>query len=144
MWIGPGLDSEDLPRLRRAGVRAILSLEQPGDDITPAGLERIRAACALRPAIAHRNVAIRDYDPEDLVRRLPEALAALGELHATRRVVYLHCSEGVNRAPSVALGYVVLTLGEPLDEALARLRTVHPFARPYDAFVDWLRAQVAR
>jgi hypothetical protein len=137
--IGPGLVPGDLPRLRRAGVRAILSLQEPGD-IAPAAVEGIRVACAAPPEVAYRRVPIRDYDPGDLVARLPAAVAELDRLLEGGRIVYLHCTEGVNRAPSVALGHAVLSLGEPCDAALARLRAAHPMARPYDLFIDWLRS----
>ena len=55
------------------------------------------------------------------------------------RTVYLHCTEGINRAPSVALAYLVRHEGLEVDEALAELRGCDPGARPYAALVDWLR-----
>jgi hypothetical protein len=138
LLVGPSITAADVPRLRRAGVRGILSLQEPGPDIRVEAIERVRAACLAAPPIAWRNVPVRDYDPADLVARLPDALAALREL-APRGPVYLHCCEGVNRAPSVAVAFLVLACEHPLDDALALLRAAHPVARPYDAFLDWLR-----
>ena len=137
LLVGPGISPADVPRLRLHGVSGVLSLQEAGVDLPLAAIERLRAACA--PSIAYRNVSIRDYDPVDLIDKVGAGLAALAELHAEGRVVYLHCCEGVNRAPSLALGYLVLTEGLPLDEALAHLRAAHPASRPYPAFLDWLR-----
>ena len=142
--MGAGIGPEDVPRLRRGGVTGILSLQQTGPDIRPEAVERIRRACASSPAIAHRNVPIRDYDPHDLIARLPEALAAVRELSGSDRLVYVHCNEGVNRAPSVALGVLVLDRELPVAEALARVERAHPGARPYEEFVRWLAARAAR
>lgn len=139
--MGPGIGPHDVARLRRAGVTGILSLQEPGVDIRDDALERIRAACAALPDVAWRNVAIRDYDPQDLIRRVPAAIAALRGLVAERRVVYLHCCEGVNRAPSIALAYLVLERGIALDDALDRLRDAHAGARPYAEFLTWLRSR---
>ena len=141
LFVGPGIWAPDVARLRRAGISAILSLQEPGADILPAAQAAIRGACAAPPAIAYRNVAIRDYDPRDLIDKLPAALDALRRLDADGHCTYVHCCEGVNRAPSVALGFLVLVRALAIEEALARLRAAHPDARPYDEFVAWLRAQ---
>ena len=138
--VGPGITADDVPRLRRSGITAILSLQQPGGDIRVEAMARVRAACAIEPAIAYENVAIRDYDPHDLIRRLPDAITTLRELTAHGRTVYLHCCEGVNRAPSAALAYLVLERGMAVDDALERLRAAHAGARPYAEFVAWMRS----
>jgi len=143
LLVGPAIAPADVARLRRAGVTGVLSLQEPGADILATAMARIRAACAAPPAIAWRNVAIRDYDPDDLIARLPDALAALAELRAGGGVVYLHCCEGVNRAPSIALAHLVLERAMPLDDALAALAAAHAQARPYREFVRWMRARTA-
>ncbi len=140
LLVGPGIAPADVPRLRRAGVTAVLSLQEPGADILDGAMARIRAACAAPPEILWRNVAIRDYDPDDLVRRLPEALAALRELVGSGRVVYLHCCEGVNRAPSVALAHLVFDRGLDVETALEALLAAHAQARPYEQFLAWIRS----
>jgi hypothetical protein len=139
LLVGPGIAPADVARLRRAGVTAVLSLQEPGADILDGAMARIRAACARPPEILWRNVAIRDYDPEDLIRRLPDALTALRELIGGGRVVYLHCCEGVNRAPSVALAHLVFERRLELDEALETLLAAHAQARPYEQFLAWIR-----
>jgi len=137
--VGPGIWVPDIARLRRAGITAILSLQEPGSDILPAAQDAIRLACATPPPIAYRNVGIRDYDPRDLIDKLPAALEALRGLEAEGHRTYVHCCEGVNRAPSVALGFLVLAAARSVAQGLAELRAAHPDARPYEEFVAWLR-----
>jgi hypothetical protein len=136
--IGPVVAPADLPRLRAAGVNAILSLQRPGVDLARDAIERMRAAC--EPAFTFRNVPVTDYDPADLVARLPDVLAVLRALVDDGRIVYVHCTEGVNRAPSVGLAHLVLAESVPLEDALAAVTRAAPMARPYPAVVRWLAA----
>ncbi len=138
LLIGPSVHPTDLPRLRRAGVNAILSLQEGGRDLPTAAIDRMQAAC--EPVVAFRNVGIPDYDPEGMIRLLPVALETLRGLHADGRVVYLHCTEGINRAPSIALAYLVAAERLEVEVALAEIRAADPIAVPYEQFIDWLRA----
>ncbi len=137
LFVGPAAHPDDIRRLQRAGVTAILSLQEPVRDLPEAAIQRIRDACG--EAVAYRNVAVRDYDPYDLIRRLPDVLEVLAELHRDGHVVYVHCCEGVNRSPSVCLAYLVKIEGMDVDAGLAHLGRVDPMARPYVEFIDWLR-----
>jgi predicted protein tyrosine phosphatase len=137
LHFGASVHPADLGRLRRAGITAVLSLQQPGVDLPHAAVERMRAAC--EPRVAFHNVGIHDYDPAAVIAALPRALSVLDGLIASGRTVYLHCSEGINRAPSVALAYLVRAEGLAVDAALADLHTADPGARPYAAVIDWLR-----
>lgn len=137
LYVGPSVHPSDVPRMQRAGITAVLSLQQPGIDLPQAAVERMRAAC--EPRIVFRNVGIRDYDPSAVIAALPSALGSLHALISGGRIVYLHCSEGINRAPSVALAYLVRHERMGIDDALAALERCDRGARPYPAVVDWLR-----
>ena len=100
-------------------------------------MERMRTAC--EPLILFHNVGIHDYDPDAVIDALPAVLAVLQGLIGDRRIVYLHCSEGINRAPSVALAHLVHAERVGVDAALAELRRCDSGARPYAAVIDWLR-----
>lgn len=139
LYVGPGVIAPDVPLLQRSGITAVLSLQEAGVDLLAAAMDDMRRRC--EPQIVFRNVAIRDYDPRALILALPIALAALHALVEDGRVVYLHCSEGINRSPSVALAYLVRHEHMPFDDALSELRRSHPLARPYDSVLSWLRAQ---
>ncbi len=137
LYLGPSVHPTDLPRLRRSGITAVLSLQQLGIDLPHAAAERMRVAC--EPAMLFRNVGIHDYDPQAVIAALPLALPLLHQLLADGHTVYLHCTEGINRAPSVALAYLVQHEGLDVEAALADLHRCDPGARPYPPLLDWLR-----
>ena len=120
----------------------MLSLQQPGVDLPLSAVERMRAACGSQ--ILFHNVGIHDYDPDAVIGALPRALPLLHALIGAGRIVYLHCSEGINRAPSVALAYLVRHERPDIDAALAAVRACDAGARPYDAVINWLRDGVLR
>lgn len=142
LHFGPSVHPADVGRLRRAGITAVLSLQQADVDLPRAAMDRMRTTC--EPQIVFHNVGIHDYDPDAVIERLPVALPVLHALIGDRRVVYLHCSEGINRAPSVALAYLVRHEGLDVDAALAEVRACDAGARPYDAVIKWLRDGVPR
>src|SRR5574341_1861622 len=129
LYFGPSVYPPDLPRLRQAGITAVLSLQQAGVDLPQAAVDRMRAACA--PTIAFENVGIHDYDPEAVIAALPGVLHRLAHLLAHGSVVYVHCSEGINRAPSVVLAYLVRHEGLAVTDALNDLRCSDAGARQY-------------
>jgi len=137
LYFGPSVLPVDLPRLRRAGITAVLSLQEPGVDLSHAAVERMRAACA--PDVVFTNIGIRDYDPDAVVAALPVVLASLHALIAGGRVVYVHCSEGIARSPSTVLAYLVRHEGLDVDRALAEIERSDAGAAPYAAVANWLR-----
>jgi protein-tyrosine phosphatase len=141
LYLGASVHPADLPRLRRAGITAVLSLQQPEIDLPRAAMERMRVACA--PHVVFHNVGIHDYDPDAVIVALPAALASLHGLLREGQVVYVHCTEGINRAPSVALAYLVCHEALDVDAALSDLRRCDPGARPYTEVIDWLRVHAA-
>lgn len=137
LLVGPGpTELADVDHLASLGVTALLSL-QTDDDLGARGLRwatlwqlfTARGIHALR-------VPIRDFDRKDLARGVEAALEALDGLLATNARVYLHCTAGLNRSPTVALAHLYRTLGP--DRALAALMERHPDAVPYpDALTRW-------
>jgi hypothetical protein len=53
----------------------------------------------------HR-LPIRDFDFEDLTEKLPECARTLRNLLRDGHTVYVHCSLGWNRSPTVAIAYL--------------------------------------
>jgi len=141
LLVGPGVLASDVPQLRRAGITAVLSLQEPGVDLLASAVEQMRSAC--EPGIAFRNVAVRDYDPYAVIEALPEVLGDLRSLVAGGHTVYVHCSEGINRSPSVALSYLVRHENLSVTEARAVVARAHPSARPYEALLEWLNGEGA-
>ena len=117
----------DVARLAdTAGVRAILSLQEPGD-LAHFGIDGDALAAAARQAgITLYRVPIRDFDPASLRAGLPRAVAVLEAALARGGAAYIHCTAGMGRAPAVALAHAAWVRGERLAEAAAALRAVRP------------------
>ncbi len=115
-------NAEDIDRLRRdLGVTAILSLQTDQDH---ADLEIDGEKLEVRyqdVGIALRRCPVRDFDAEDLCRSLPDCVKALHELLGEGHTVYVHCTAGVNRSPSVVIAYLHWVQGWPLDKAFAHV-----------------------
>ncbi len=112
----------DVERLVSAlGVTAVLNLQTDEDNrrwgIPWAELE---AAYADRHVVVERQ-PIRDFDGDDLVCRVEQAVDVLDRLLAVGHRVYLHCTAGQQRSPAVAIGFLVRHRGLSLDEAVARI-----------------------
>jgi predicted protein tyrosine phosphatase len=137
LYVGGSVHPADVARLRRSGITAVISLQQPGVDLPLQAIERMREACI--PHIEFQNIGIRDYDPDAVIAALPRTLVVVDHLIRAGRVVYVHCSEGINRSPSVALAYLVRCERFDIDGALAEIRRCDPGARPYAAVIEWLR-----
>jgi hypothetical protein len=85
--------------------------------------------------LAMVNVPMRDFDPPDQRRALPDAVRALTTLLAGGHRVYLYCTAGINRSPLTALGYLAFVERQAPEEALALIRQGRPGAEPsWEAF----------
>lgn len=112
----------DATRLRTAGITAIMSLQSDADlAATGTDWETQRTLYARRDMVSER-VAIRDFDPADVRAHLGEAVVTLLDLLSAGHRVYLHCTAGVQRSPTVAVAYLVWCCGWSLHEAAAHVR----------------------
>jgi protein-tyrosine phosphatase len=113
------LDEGEIESLRSLGITAILSL-QTEEDVGKDGIEwEQRAASATN--LTFRNVPVNDFDKADLRRKLPQCVLTLDEMLKAGHVVYMHCTAGVSRSPTVAAGYLHWCLAWPLQKALAHI-----------------------
>ena len=129
----------DVAGLKRRGISAVLSL-QTDDDLAALGLSWSRLEEWYRAAaIAAHRLPIEDWSAQAVIARLDEAVQALDRLLAAGHTVYLHCTAGVNRSPSVALGYLRQVKKEPLRRALRRITRSRPQAAPYPDVLGVLR-----
>ena len=122
LYLGPEprLD-EDFAALQALNISAILSV-QDSEDRPDGGIEAERMAAAERK-ISFTNVPVRDFDRLQLVRRLPDCVAALIDLIDSGRTVYVHCSAGINRSPTVVVAYLCQHLGWTLDRSVTHVTT---------------------
>jgi protein-tyrosine phosphatase len=68
------------------------------------------------------RVPVRDFDPIDLREKLPECVRALEHLLSAGHSVYLHCTLGASRSPTVAIAYHHWCLGWDLEEAVSYVK----------------------
>lgn len=92
-------------------ITAVVNL-QTDDDMTQRRLDWKRLAEHYRKReITVFRHPIRDFDPDDLRRRIRAAADRVGELEAVGHQIYIHCTAGVCRAPAVAIGHLTWNLG---------------------------------
>jgi len=116
------LDANEVEELRSLGVTAIFSL-QTEEDTGKRGIDwEEKEASAAK--LAFRNLPVRDFDTADLQRKLPDCVMALDSLLKTGHTVYLHCTSGTGRSPTVAAAYLHWCLAWPLERAWAHIRAV--------------------
>lgn len=96
----------DLNQIRLIGVTGVFSLQTDEDfrnwNIDFAALET--ASYEIDLPIARHPIV--DFDDEDLKTRLISAVDTLYRMIAVGHTVYLHCTAGQERAPSVAAAYL--------------------------------------
>jgi atypical dual specificity phosphatase len=108
----------DIDRLRQDfGITAVLNLHSDEDiqdlSIPWAALEDHYC----RSGIELRRVPVRDFDRDDLQRHLPECVGVLRELIDDGHQVYVHCTAGIGRSPSVVVAYLHWVEHQELQEA---------------------------
>jgi hypothetical protein len=79
---------------------------------------------------------------------LPNCVATVERILATGNTLYLHCTAGVNRSPTVAVAYLHKCLQWPLERALEHIRGCRNCCPDADvirrASVHFRRATVSR
>jgi protein-tyrosine phosphatase len=114
---------EDIDRLQQEfGIAAVLSA-QTEDDFAYWGIGWRRLESHYRrTGVEYRRVPVRDFDPEDLRRKLPRCVEVLDELLRQGHTVFVHCTGGVNRSPSIAIAYLHWVQGWSLERAADHVR----------------------
>lgn len=114
----------DIDRLRlESGITAVLNL-QTDDDMRAVKLDwKPLEAHYRKSGIQLCRVPVRDFDPVDLRKKLPECVRTLDQLLAASHSVYLHCTLGAARSPTVAIAYLCWCRGWDLDEAVTYVKT---------------------
>jgi len=143
LFIGSYPESaEEIERLKReTGVTAVLNL-QTDDDMRYFKLDWDLLVKAYKSSgIELHRLAVRDFDAVDLQQKLPACVSALNDLLESGHTVYLYCSAGAGRSPTVAIAYLFWRHGWGLDQAVAHVMQ----CRPCSPNVEAIRlANVAR
>jgi predicted protein tyrosine phosphatase len=113
IWLGTcPSEPADLAWLARAcGVQAVLNVQTEHDmDRVGFPLDQQREAFA-RAGLELRWVPIVDLDDGSLRERLVDAVRELAALVGAGRTVYVHCTAGFERSPSVVAAYLAWCRG---------------------------------
>lgn len=117
----------DIERLfEDEGVRAILNLQQDKDiEYWGIDINSILHKCQ-ELGIWHMRIPARDFDPQSLRQELPRAVAALEWAISQGKMVYVHCTAGLGRAPAVAIAYLYWFHGMDMETAYNFLTAKRP------------------
>ena len=122
IYVGPQHRASGKRALEQAGFTHIINMRSEFDD-EPYGLTlgdvRSDNYCYL-PTI--------DDDPIS-VEHIEKGIAYIGNAIESGGKVYIHCSAGVGRAPSMAAAFLI-SEGYSTEEALELIRQARPFIKP--------------
>jgi len=120
-------NAEDIELLGRDHqVTAVLNL-QTEEDFARLGCDWPSLEEAYRRLdIEVCRLPVRDFDTADLTLHLTECVQALADLLERGHTVYVHCSAGLGRSPSVVIAYLNWIEGLDLAEAIDQINQRHP------------------
>lgn len=127
----PGADAAMLRS--SLAVSAVLSLQSDADLAQQSMPWEDQVANYRQAGILAERWPIVDFDAADLRRHLPMAAAALQRLVRMPHRVYVHCTLGLNRAPTVAIAWLAWHRGEPLAQAWQRVTRARDCAPDFEA-----------
>ncbi len=132
LFVGPSPQSpQDIDQLKLdQKISAVLNV-QTDDDMAYWGIDLATLETHYRKLkIEVQRIPVRDFDPDDLRRHLPECVKALDALLKLGHKVYVHCSMGVNRSPSIVIAYLTWIGGWDFEAAydhVTRIRSCDPY-----------------
>ncbi|HIA01257.1 MAG TPA: hypothetical protein EYN06_10495 [Myxococcales bacterium] len=119
LWLGSyPQQPEDVLHLKTEGVSAVLNVQSDLDLDARAINWLMFWKFYVTQGIRVERVPIIDFNDDDLARCLPRAVELLDELITGGHCVYLHCTAGINRSPTVAIAWLMMRRSMPLQEAL--------------------------
>ncbi len=124
LFVGGQQFRHGLATMRQMGIAATLSLRREADDVA--------RGVALSP---HLWLPTPD-DGAPTINQLRDGVAFVRAALGAGQGVYIHCGQGVGRAPTMAAAYL-MSEGQSLRSAMDTIRQVRPFITP-------TRAQLAR
>lgn len=114
---------DDVERLiREAGITAVINL-QTDDDFHWYQVDWPRIFDYYQKCnIDIIRKPVEDFQLEDLRDKLPDCAKAVDELAREGHIIYLHCTAGINRSPTVAIGYLYSCLGYDMETAIRTVK----------------------
>jgi len=123
LWVGAFVQLDDVPLLRQMGVTTVVSLQSDKDAATCGVPVKKLLNAYSKAEIELRRVATPDFDHGALAANLDQSVAEIEAALAPRWAkVYLHCTAGINRAPTAAAAFLVRARGCSAQEAYEFVR----------------------
>jgi len=118
LWVGAYVRPQDVQELREMGVTTVVNL-QSTDDYAYWGISETEVNRAFAASgIELRRAPVQDFNKEAMEERLPHCVAEVERALASEDAcVYLHCTAGVNRSPTVAAALLMCEQGMTAREA---------------------------
>jgi atypical dual specificity phosphatase len=116
VWLGAAPFARDVPRLREAGVRAVLNMcEEYAGPVKAYELADIRQL----------RIPLVDYTSPSLMQ-VDECVAFIDRYASRGDVVYVHCKAGRGRSATVVLCWLIASRGMSPENAEAFLLSKRP------------------
>ena len=140
LWVGPVPNSpERVKMLKDRGITGLVSV-QTDRDLESVGVPwQLMWNFLMAQGIAAHRLPIVDFDEIALARGLTPAVAAVQEMIQGKRITDLHCTAGINRSPTVAIGWLIRHGGLDLETAWTQVTERRPSAPHRAALERWLK-----
>jgi protein-tyrosine phosphatase len=131
LYVGSSpLAPKDIKELKKMGITAVMNLQTDADMLFwRIDWDKMNRTYAKSDIKVYRY-PIRDFDKEMLAEKLEGGIALLDSILAMEYKVYLHCNAGLNRSPTMAVGYLVRKMRISRHDA-ARLIMARYYCEPY-------------
>jgi len=145
LWVGGYLQPEDVKLLAKNLISTVVSL-QTDEDLASRGIQIKKLLKAFQESgIELRRVPIADFDKNGLVANLPLCVSELQvALQPEWARVYLHCTAGINRSPTVAAAYLIrsrdMSAKDAYDYVTGR-RHCSPYVDVLEQYAESLKIQ---
>ena len=131
IYIGPYPQTEqDFESMYKSGVNTVLNI-QTDKDFESRQLDiNILRKYASNFNIKIERYPIEDFNPEELYKKLKGAGDLLNNLLKNGKNVYVHCTAGISRGPSVVIIYLVLYQNYSYKDAVELCKKYRPKTSP--------------
>ena len=118
LWVGRYIRPEDVKLLRKMGISAVVNLQSEEDFVNYSIPFNKLLKAYTQAEIELRHIPILDFNEEALAANLVQGVKEIEEALTPRWAkIYLHCTAGINRGPTLAAAYLIKAQGLSAREA---------------------------